>query len=101
MVPTWKACAGFSLPSPLAQHADGVLQVHAADVRANLPQRYGEQVQPLEADGLIGRHQHPSPLVEPHQIFLGAHSGLGNLRPLLHPQQLLVLPPMGTEAMER
>ena len=58
---------------------------------ADLPQRNREEIQTLKTDGLIGCHQHPSPLVELHQIALGPHGGLRQLRTLLHPFQALLL----------
>ena len=65
--------------------------MHPADVSADLAQSHGKQVQPLEADGFIGCHQHPAALVQAHQIFLRADLGLGDLRALLHTLQRLLL----------
>ena len=99
-VPTVKASAGLSLPSPLREHLDGVLQVHPVDVGADLPQGDREQIQLLIADGLVGGHQHPPPLVELHQILLGFHLGLGMAAPS-STQRRALWSSSGTEAMER
>ena len=61
--------------------------MHPVDVGADLPQGDREQIQLLIADGLVGGHQHPPPLVELHQILLGFHLGLGDGGALLHPAQ--------------
>ena len=65
--------------------------MHSCDVRADLTQRHGEEVQSLEADGLVGRHQHSAALVELHEIFLRADAGRGDARALLHALELLVI----------
>ena len=65
--------------------------MHPADVGADLPQSHRKQVQPLEPDSLIGGYQHPPPLVEVHQVLLGADGGLRDPGALLHPAELFVL----------
>ena len=65
--------------------------MHTGDVRADLAQGHGKQVQSLEADGLVARHEHTSALVELHQILLRADGGRRKDRALLHAAQRLVV----------
>ena len=72
------------------QHIHRVGQLLLLDVCADLTQHHAEQIQLLEADGLIGRHQHSAPLAQLHQMLLGLHRSLGDGRTLHHVLQLLV-----------
>ena len=65
--------------------------MHTRDVRADLAQRHGKEVQSLEADRLIGRDQHSAALVELHKILLRADAGRRDTRALLHALELLVV----------
>ena len=82
---------GVAVAVPVSNHVDGVGHVHPIDVGPDLLQGHGEEVQPLELDGLVGGHQHPAPLVELHQVLLGGDPGLGDGRPLGHHFQGLVV----------
>ena len=96
-----KDLRGILVAVPVQQHADGVLQVHSVDVGADLPQGDGEQVQLLITDGLVGGHQHPSTLVELHQVLLGDHLGLGNGRPPPPTRRRAFWSSPGMEVIER
>ena len=73
--------AGLSLPSPLRSTSMASSRCIRLMWAPDLPQGDREQIQLLIADGLVGGHQHPPPLVELHQILLGFHLGLGDGAP--------------------
>ena len=63
------------------------------DVRADLPQGDGEQVQLLEPYRLIAGHQHPAPLLQLHQVGLHLDGGGGDGGALGHGLELFLLTP--------
>ena len=65
--------------------------MHLLDVRADLAQCDREQVELLEADGLVGRHQHSAALVQLDKIALGLDLRCGDACALRDLHQLLVL----------
>ena len=80
---------------PADEHLHRVLQLAFGDVAANLPQGHREEVQTLEADGLVGGAKHPAPLFQTHQALLQGDVGAGNHRPLRHLHKLQLLPLLG------
>ena len=89
--PNGKAGCRVAVAVAGSQHRYRVSKLLFLDVRTDLPQHHAEQIQLLEPNRLIGRHQHSAPFGQAHQMLFGFDFGGGNGRALGHILQRLVI----------
>ena len=75
---------GVIIAVALHQNTDGIAQLHLLDVAADLAKHHREQIQLLEADGLVAGNEHPAPLAQTDEIVPGPDLGGRDLGTLGH-----------------